>query len=183
MFEKCLIQHCSPTLAGIKTASLFAYGYCSEELFLEEIRQCNMQLRNKGIVVSVMKKQDHRALIYVYRKNKFSQMIHDSNVSEFLKNYGYSMDFEGRVLATLKQRISCNVDFPHEIGVFLGYPLEDVIGFIKNAGKNCKCFGCWKVYCNECEARRTFERYKKCTNIYMNLYQCGIPVTKLTVAA
>lgn len=142
-----------------------------------------MKLRNKGIIVSVMKKQRNRALVYVYRKNKLSQIIHDSDVSEFLKEFGYTTEIEGRVLATLKQRISYNLGFPHEIGVFLGYPLGDVIGFIKNAGKNCKCFGCWKVYCNECEARHTFERYKKCTDVYMNLYKSGMPVTKLTVAA
>lgn len=29
----------------------------------------------------------------------------------------------------------CRSEFPHEIGFFLGYPYEDVIGFIKIAGK------------------------------------------------
>ena len=36
--------------------------------------------------------------------------------------------------------------FPHEIGIFLGYPLADVAGFIRNKGRNCKCIGTWKVY-------------------------------------
>lgn len=72
-------------------------------------------------------------------------------------------------------RVSCQVqeEFPHEIGIFLGYPLGDVIGFIKNAGHNCKCTGCWKVYCNECEAVRTFAKYKKCKDVYMRLWQQG----------
>ena len=73
--------------------------------------------------------------------------------------------------------------FPHEMGVFLGYPLGDVIGFIKNAGQNCKCVGCWKVYCNECEAERTFARYKKCSEIYRRLWNQGRTVMQLTVAA
>ena len=37
-------------------------------------------------------------------------------------------------------------DFPHEIGVFLGYPLEDVVGFIRHRGKCFTCCGCWKSY-------------------------------------
>ena len=37
-------------------------------------------------------------------------------------------------------------DFPHEIGLLLGYPPEDVSGFIENGGKNFLCSGYWKVY-------------------------------------
>ena len=73
--------------------------------------------------------------------------------------------------------------FPHEMGVFLGYPLGDVIGFIKNAGQNCKCVGCWKVYCNECEAIKAFARFKKCTSVYVRLWNQGRSVRQLTVAA
>lgn len=36
--------------------------------------------------------------------------------------------------------------------------------------------------CNECEAKQTFKRYKNCTRVYMILYNCGTPVTKLAVA-
>ena len=54
---------------------------------------------------------------------------------------------------------------------------------IKNAGQNCKCVGCWKVYCNECEAIKAFARFKKCTNVYVRLWNQGRSVRQLTVAA
>ena len=85
-------------------------------------------------------------------------------------------------LARLKNRLADCGNFPHEIGVFLGYPLEDVIGFIENAGQNCKCAGYWKVYCNECEAVKTFARFKKCRDIYLRLWKEGRSVLQLTVA-
>lgn len=182
MFEKYLIRHCSPTLAGIKMSNLFTYYFSSEKVMLEEVKNCNIQLKHKGIIVSVLKKKDNKALIYVYRKNKLSQVLCEGRIAKFLKNCGYTMITADKSLAILKHRISDNMDFPHEIGVFLGYPIEDVIGFIENSGRNCKCLGCWKVYCNECEAKKVFERYKKCTSVYMNLYDCGTPVTKLAVA-
>ena len=37
-------------------------------------------------------------------------------------------------------------DFPHEMGVLLGYPLEDVKGFINNRGRIFLYTGYWKVY-------------------------------------
>ena len=47
--------------------------------------------------------------------------------------------------------------FPHEIGVILGYPLEDVKGYMENGGQKCLLNGYWKVYNNPEEAKRKFE--------------------------
>ena len=32
------------------------------------------------------------------------------------------------------------------MGIFLGYPVDDVAGFINHCGNNCKACGQWKVY-------------------------------------
>ena len=61
--------------------------------------------------------------------------------------------------------------------------LEDVKGFIENGGRNCLSCGCWKVYSNECEALKAFERYEKCKAVYQRLFASGCPLTRLTVAA
>ena len=74
-------------------------------------------------------------------------------------------------------------DFPHEIGVFLGYPLADVIGFIQNRGKNFTACGYWKVYTDPTAAQAEFARYKKCERIYARCYYNGTPIRRLTVAA
>ena len=82
----------------------------------------------------------------------------------------------------LKSRFATGEAFPHEIGVFLDYPLGDVIGFIENGGRNYKCSGCWKVYCDECESQKLFAMYQKCRDIYRRLYEEGRSVFQLTVA-
>ena len=179
--ERCIIEHCSPTLAGIKTAGLFSCGLLSERDMLEQVQKINKKLRHKDIVVSVMTKGDGRALIYVYRKSKLKAELERKEITEFLDSYGYTGLTPEKSVARLKQRLSESCDFPHEIGVFLGYPLEDVKGFIINEGKNCKCMGCWKVYSDECEAVKLFEKYKKCTDIYKRLHTLGRPVEHLTV--
>ena len=104
-----------------------------------------------------------------------------------LERAGYSVDacFDGEAaLDCLARRIEAdNGQFPHEIGLFLGYPVEDVHGFIVNGGKNFCCSGCWKVYCNQCEKEKLFRRYKKCGAVYLRLFQNGRSVWQLTVAA
>ena len=104
-------------------------------------------------------------------------------VAKFLKKYGYESTEIKYALSRLKSRIGENNEFPHEIGIFLDYPLGDVIGFIVNQGRNFKCAGCWKVYCDECACRKTFAKYKKCRDVYVRLWQQGRSVLQLTVAA
>ena len=79
------------------------------------------------------------------------------------KSFGYGRCCHTcEYLDVLSKRIRVQGDFPHEIGLFLGYPVEDVKGFILNKGHNCLFCGYWKVYSNADTARRTFERYNKC---------------------
>ena len=83
----------------------------------------------------------------------------------------------------LARRVHCGEEFPHEIGVFLDYPLEDVVGYIENRGDRALCSGCWKAYSNADEARRRFALYRKCREVYLRCYRKGFGVARLTVAA
>ena len=73
-------------------------------------------------------------------------------------------------------------EFPHEVGLFLSYPPEDVKGFIDHRANNFKCTGPWKVYGDEEKARSLFAKYKKCTEIYCALWQSGSKLEQLAVA-
>ena len=70
-----------------------------------------------------------------------------------------------------------------QIGVFLGYPLTDVVGFIENRGRNFTCCGCWKAYGDPNAARRHFAQLSKCTAVYLRLFHSGTPISRLAVAA
>ena len=72
--------------------------------------------------------------------------------------------------------------FPHEIGLFLSYPPEDVKGFVDNRARSYKCAGLWKVYSDEARARRLFTRFKRCTDTYCKLWQAGATIDQLAVA-
>ena len=72
--------------------------------------------------------------------------------------------------------------FPHEIGLFLSYPPEDVLGFILNKACNHKCIGCWKVYGDEQAAKTSFEGTKNAAKFIPNSGSRGNPSEQLTVA-
>ncbi len=184
--EKELIRHCSPTLASLKIASLFTLEFSGHGDLTElnsALRKWNKRLSDKGVAILALRETHERALIYVFRIKKLQSVLCCPRVEQFLTKNGYGGTSVGAALATLRAHLTGREGFPHEIGIFLGYPLDDVIGFIENNGRNCKCAGCWKVYCDECEAVKTFARFKKCETVYMRLWEQGRSVRQLTVAA
>lgn len=184
MLNQQLIRHCAPTLAGIKTANIFVYCFASGAALLDEIFDANQTLCAKGICVEILRLREGSALLLVYRRSKLLRCLARKEIWEFLEQYGYPRhsDIDG-YLQRMKIRLRSDGAFPHEIGVFLDYPLEDVIGFIQNEGHNSKCSGCWKVYRDECEAQKLFARYHKCKEVYMKLFAQGRSIERLTVAA
>ena len=183
MFEKCLIDYCSPTLASLKTASLFNYRFGSEDELSYSLSVWNERFHGTGIELMPLKVSAGCAIIYVFRRSGLARDFEKPGVRGFLRRFGYETEDLDSMLRHLSERITESDEFPHEIGIFLGYPLGDVIGFINNNGKNCKCCGLWKVYCNECEAKKCFARFKKCREVYERLWWGGRSVLQLTVVA
>lgn len=101
----------------------------------------------------------------------------------FFEKTGYDRaDLDG-MLTQLAYRLETQTEFPHEIGVFLGYPLQDVIGFIENQSRNFTCRGFWKSYSDPAEIQTCFDCYRRCINTYVKLFEQGIPLEKLAVPA
>lgn len=96
---------------------------------------------------------------------------------------GYAGTNLDGLLEQLARRLQTQPEFPHEIGVFLGYPLQDVIGFIKNQGQNFTCCGFWKSYGDPAEMQACFACYRRCIQTYMTLFEQGTPIEQLAVPA
>jgi hypothetical protein len=126
---------------------------------------------------------DGALLIFVYREQHLTALLSDGETQAFLQRVGYLPGNCGFMLRQLSRRLKAGVEFPHEIGVFLGYPLEDVKGFIRHTGRNFTCAGCWKAYGDPMRAQALFSRYHKCTELYQKLLARGVPLRDLIVAA
>ena len=181
-FDASLIEYCSPTLASIKAGSLFAVEPEDWQDFFTEAAALRRRLLPKGLQLRIVRCSSRRALCYLYRPAQLSAILHDEKTRRFLAAEGYRGTDEKEILDELCRKLVKGGAFPHEIGVFLGYPLGDVIGFIQNKGQNCLCSGCWKVYSDECAARRTFERYRRCKRLYAQRFREGFPLSRLAVA-
>ena len=180
MLERALIAYASPTLARLKAGSLFAVP-CGGEALSAEMARLGGMLQLRGLRLIPLRTEPGRTLLYLYRERALGETLRCPEVRALLAGCGYRAFAPEAALSTLRDRLAASEGFPHEIGVFLGYPVADVIGFIRNGGRNCLCAGCWKAYANEAEARRTFARLDKCRAVYARRYAEGCPLTRLTV--
>ena len=198
-FERKLVRHCAPTLAALKPANLFtcrdtyragaphARGTtsCYEDDLSCALHAARKKLGPCNVRIEVLARRSSGALIYVYRPDLVMHDLANASVSAFLAKEGYDTASLSACITRLHRRI-CGTDlaatlsgscaFPHEIGFFLGYPYDDVVGFIENKGENSLCSGCWKVYSRARDAQACFCCYKTCTAAYEDLFDEGVPI-------
>ncbi len=181
--EEYLIEFCSPTLASLKVGSLFNYAYTTCEELIHQISHWNQVLSDKGLRLRLLRVRDGRALLYLYRISQLKQAFSTAPIQCFLREYGYERFDLDSALWHLQCRLQQQEGFPHEIGLFLGYPLEDVEGFIRCKGCRYKCSGIWKVYGDAEQAQKSFAAFAKCRSLFRQLWAHGRSVQQLTVAA
>ena len=182
MLEQYLINHCAPTLASLKTANLFNCTAENPTALQMAVSRWQALLAPKGVKLLLLRESGNRALVYVYRPDRLARDLQQPGVAAFLAHCGYTGTAPAACLDVLKRKLAVSSDFPHEIGLFLSYPPEDVLGFICNRACNHKCVGCWKVYGDEQAARNIFEKYEMCSKIYSRQWQQGKSIEQLTVA-
>lgn len=157
-----LAIHCAPFLKGMKESAMLTLPR-KQAVELAELAS------QAGLNWYFLFHEDGKDMVFLYRKEAFLRYVKKPEVERFLAGRGY---FERggseafpvcRILGELSRRMKCYFHgedaFPHEVGVLLGYPTEDVEDYIRFSGRDCLLVGYWKVYHNVQQAKRTFEAF------------------------
>lgn len=102
----------------------------------------------------------------------------------FLRQQGYqSVDLKD-ALSELKRRFQAGPEMPHEIGLFLGYPLKDVAGFMGCSDKPCTACRMWRIYGDPEPSLALSDRYADCRRGMAEQLKCVLdPVSLLRNSA
>lgn len=120
-FQAAVVRNCSPTLAGIKPASLFTYPgvYADQDgssvtaaiedrraRLLNVIARCNHELNPFGIHLSVLVWRPCGALVYAYRPNSLATYLADPRAKTALAKKGHDTGNLSACLVHLASRIT-----------------------------------------------------------------------------
>lgn len=119
------------------------------------------EFEDSALSVRILCRCADHALVYLYAPDRLIRTLLDPVHADWLRAVGYPVPGvpgpdAGAALEPLLNHLDARLEaacaagtgFPHEIGLFLGYPTEDVRGFIQYGGSNALCCGYWKVYEN-----------------------------------
>lgn len=175
-----LVLQCAPLLKGIKVSAITNLP-SHAETHLETV------LGKTGISYRVLCRKREKILVLFYWKEAFFRHMNEEENQRFLKEYGYREGEMERNFDRLSARIETysgtETVFPHEIGVFLAYPLADVKGFIRNQGKDYLLTGYWKVYQDPEGAKRMFRSYDEAKSNAVEEFLEGKPIVEIAVQA
>ena len=182
MPDEFVVEQCSPTLAGLKTGNLFSYPLTDRQELTESLRRLNARLVPRGARILPVKFTQDRVLLYLYRPKQLERDLTDETAAAILAEKSYPLGCPEQCVGELIRRLKTEGDFPHEIGLFLGYPPGDVDGFMHLGARRAKCVGTWRVYGNEAAARKRFALYKKCTRLYQAAFRKHNSLDRLIVS-
>ena len=184
MLERLIAYYCAPALAGIKPSNIASCGKAQFPNLNSELKKLNNELNCRDIFIEILCECENRALLIVYRRNILERHLNERRNKAFLRQYGYPEEGTAdEYLGVLKDKLHGS-GFPHEMGVFLGYPLCDIYGFINHRDKGCLLVGEWKVYHNAEEAEKMFGRFKKCRKaLVKNVAEKGKSLAEIFCAA
>ena len=174
--ELQIATQCAPLLAGLKPSNL---------LILPENKTEDLQKAMKGTRFSLfpLSKTDARAVYLIYEASELVYYLTEPKVQELLNELGY-MEFEfTQFLESIGEKYEAHqtygTEFPHELGLVLGYPVVDVRGFMQYEGKNFLYSGYWKVYGNLKGTRRLFREFGKAKEVAVELALTGYGIADI----
>lgn len=171
-FEAFYLYSASPVLAGVRPAVLVKLLPSCLPVWRA---QQNRLHSATGLCTREITNLNGSTLLLIYDDAAMRSRLACPQAQSFLRCHGYPAGSAEAAFNRLQERFT-QESCPHEIGIFLGYPLEDVRGFIDNKGKNCICCRYWKVYHDAEQAQRMFRQIDEAQHYAMHLLGSSLPV-------
>ena len=169
--ELQLALQCAPLIAGLKPSNLF-------NIPCEGVCQVRELIRDTGISMYVLFSTGRKAAVLLYRRESLEEYMKQEPVKRMLHKLGYQDTSLEAVLPVFRMRYRRYMqerrDFPHEMGLLLCYPVEDVRGFIEHQGRDYLCTGYWKVYENREQKQQLFQRFEYAKENLVLLLSYGV---------
>lgn len=188
--DDCLTAHlmleCSEVLAGVKPANLVSLvnrtrpcGRNLYQLWLE--LQQSIRKRLHPLEFLVLDTKEKSVLLLCFHRGQLDLHLRHSGIRTLLHKTGYSRTASlDNLLHELRERVQQHDGFPHEIGLFIGYPPKDVAAFMGLVALPFTCQALWKIYGNPAQSLLLAENFRycrECMNRFLTTTTRPLPCT------
>ena len=166
---KFLLVKTAAVRQGIKPAELLRVRHCYSGVNAEGLRVCLYRSDIYcilGLDYVELNVQEDSSLVLFYNPQTLAATLTEPRNARWLARMGYPADTSQGGDAVLLQRMlaylvdrAAECELPHEVGVFIGYPLKDVVGFMQRIPATPVHHGAWRVYGGADESLRCMRLY------------------------
>ncbi len=158
-----VVSSAAEVIAGVKPANLIRIlrrtlpcGRCMYQLWQEHGDDV---MRDSALQVVTLRADDNGVSLLFYRPELLAKRLAGRTMQSFLLGYGYPQPLSLNAALTHLQKVCRDEDSPDEIGMFLGYPLKDVRGFISGSSRPWQGRCLWRVYGPPQRSLRLYQRF------------------------
>ncbi len=164
---------CAPLLAELKLSNLL-------RIRTEQKDEVFQLFGGTSISCRILLEWSGMTTMLAYRERRLIDYLNSEHVRSILDELGYQGRNLDEMFELLSVRYQAHVErkdpFPHEIGLLLGYPPEDVAGFIEHEGRDFLYSGYWKVYGDAERMKQIFAAYDRAREMVIRMVGKGMGV-------
>lgn len=170
-----LTEILGPVILGVKPSEILSFRlYEGENMMKIEAIQSTFNQSSK-IAYQQISCHNHCVKILFYHPILLENTLKEQKNLKFLQRIGYHTQYDLKnYLDHLTKKIAQG-NIPDEIGIFLGYPLKDVLGFIGHPSLKLTKINGWRVYGDERLSDRKYSEILRSKNEIRNMLQCSTP--------
>lgn len=163
-----LMLECAEVLAGVKPANLISLvnrnQLCGRNLYLLwQSYHEELAARLPDLTIRVLQTRERALLLLCYNNDQLERHMAHAGIRTLLRKAGYEANSSIEAqLGELSRRIESKGSFPHEIGLFIGYPAKDVAAFMGLIKLPFTCQCLWKIYGNPDQSLGLAEQFRCC---------------------
>ncbi|WP_371025148.1 DUF3793 family protein [Paraclostridium ghonii] len=145
-YIKWILELLGPVILGSKPSEILNISL-NDNRKEYKIKQINSFFKNcSRLKYEMVYKNNGEIKMLFINKQALTETLNNKKCINFLRFIGYPNDYTlENYINFLLNRLKEN-EFPHEIGIFLGYPLKDVVGFMGYGNYELQKTKYWKVY-------------------------------------
>lgn len=172
-----IATQCAPLLAGLKPSNLLIIP---KGLEMDLI----IALQGTDFMVYCLSEYDEKQVFLMYKVNELMVYLTERPVQNLLMELGYEEAGLFSLLPVVSEKYQAHkrekAEFPHELGLLLGYPAADVRGFMEHGGKDFLYSGYWKVYENVRETVSLFREFGRAKEFVVRLVTQGYSIAEIS---
>lgn len=164
-----LLQKTAPVRIGIKPGELLRVRHCYSQENKEGFRYClyrNDVYEILGLEFIELLCERDSSLVLFYDRETLSNTLARPESATFLKSCGYILPSDAdALLLQLQRRFAASGGLCHEVGVFIGYPVKDVFGFMNSLKSTPGHNTPWRIFGDAAESLRLASAYRHAEEI------------------